>query len=278
MFSTRDGIIVGYDGSPGGEQALRWAGREARARGCPLTVCLAWAPQFLAVLDEPAVYDLARQRGEEILASGVRYAETMLGPGRVTPLLARGSAVRELCERSETAEMIVLGTRGHGGVAGLELGSVAVQVASRARGPVVIVREDRLYNHSPRPVVLGADGSAASEAAVRFALREAEARRIPLLAVCALTDAPGILGADQAVEEDFTRLLSVHEKEFPEVTVMRHVSVRSPRAELLDEAAGAPLLVLGSRGRGGLRGMSLGSVAHTVLHHASCPVAVVREY
>jgi nucleotide-binding universal stress UspA family protein len=102
--------------------------------------------------------------------------------------------------------------------------------------------------------------------------------RLPLLAVCALTDAPGILGGTRVLEEDFSRALSAYEKEFPEVTVMRQVSVRSPRAELLDESAGAPLLVVGSRGRGGLAGMSLGSVAHAVLHHASCPVAIVREY
>ena len=278
MSSQRDGIIAGYDGSPGSEQALRWACGEARTRGCGLTVCLAWAPQYLAMLDDPAVYDLARQRGEEILASGVWYAKTVLGHGRVTALLARGSAAHELCERSATAEITVLGPRGHGGVAGLKLGSVATQVTGHARGPVVIVREDRLYNHSPRPVVLGADGSPASEPAIRFAFREAEVRRVPVLAVCALTDAPGVLGGAAAVEEDFARVLSLYEKEFPEVTVLRQVSTRSPRAELLDEAPGAPLLVVGSRGRGGLRGMSLGSVAHAVLHHAPCPVAIVREY
>ena len=278
MSELRDGIVAGYDSSPGSEQALQWAVREARARGCALTVCLAWAPQYLSVLEDPAVYDLARQRGEEILASGVRYAESVLGEGRVTPLLARGAAVRVLCEQSATAEMTVLGTRGHGGVAGLAVGSVALQVAGYARGPVVVVREDRLENRPPRPVVLGADGSTASEPAIRFAFREAEVRRIPLLAVCALTDAPGILGGTRVVEEDFSRALSAHEKEFPEVTVMRQVSVRSPRSELLDEAAGAPIFIVGSRGRGGLRGMVLGSVAHAVLHHAPCPVAIVREY
>lgn len=278
MSSRREGIVAGYDGSPGGEQALRWAVREARARGCALTVCLAWAPQYLPVLDEPGIYDLARQRGEEILASGVRYASGLLGEGRVTPLLARGSAARVLCERSAMAEITVLGTRGHGGVSGLTLGSVPGQVTRHSRGPVVVVRENRMPNHAPRPVVLGADGSAASEPAIRFAFREAEARRLPLLAVCALTDTPTTLGGARALEEDFARALSGHEKEFPEVTVMRQVSVRSPRAELLDEAAGAPLLVVGSRGRGGLHGMALGSVAHAVLHHAPCPVAIVREY
>ena len=278
MSSQRNGIVAAYDGSPGSDQALRWATTEAQARGCGLTVCLAWAPQCLSVLGDSAVLDLARQRGEEILASGIRYAESMLGQERVTPLLARGPAAQVLCERSATAEMTVLGTRGHGGVAGLTLGSVAGQVAGYARGPVVVVRGGPRHNRSPRPVVLGADGSAASDAAVRFAFREAEARRIPLLAVCALTDAPGVCGGARAVEEDFSRALSAHEKEFPEVTVMRQVSVGSPRAELLHEAAGAPILVVGSRGRGGFAEMNLGSVAHAVLHHAPCPVAIVREY
>lgn len=278
MSGLRDGIVAGYDGSPGSEQALRWAVKEAQARGCKMTVCLAWAPHYLSLLDESSVYDLACKRGQEILASGVQYAENVLGPDRVTPLPARGPAAGVLCEQSATAEMTVLGTRGQGGVAGLALGSVASQVAGHAQGPVVVVREDGLLNHPPRPVVLGADGSAASEPAIRFAFREAEVHRLPLLAVCALTDAPGILGGTRVLEEDFSRALSAYEKEFPEVTVMRQVSVRSPRAELLDESAGAPLLVVGSRGRGGLAGMSLGSVAHAVLHHASCPVAIVREY
>jgi nucleotide-binding universal stress UspA family protein len=151
-------------------------------------------------------------------------------------------------------------------------------VAGYARGPVVVVRGGPRHNQCPRPVVLGADGSPASEAAIRFAFRAAEARGIPLLAVCALADAPGVLGCARAVEEDFSSALSAHEKEFAEVTVMRQVSVRSARAELLEETAGAPLLVVGPRGRGGFAGMILGSVAHAVLHHASCPVAIVREY
>lgn len=278
MSGQRNGIVAGYDGSPGSEQSLRWAIREARARACGLTVCLAWAPHYLSVLNDSAVYDLALQRGEEILASGLRYAESALGQGRVTPLLARGAAARVLCEESASAEMTVMGTRGHGGITGLALGSVPSQVAAHARGPVVVVRGEPLHNHSPRPVVLGADGSEASEAAIRFAFRAAEAHRAPLLAVCALTDAPGILGGTRQMEEEFSRMLVTHEKEHPDVTVIRQVTPRSPRAELLDEAAGSPLVVVGARGRGGLYGMTLGSVAEALLHHAPCPVAIVREY
>lgn len=85
MAGMADGIVAGYDGSPGSDQALRWAAREARARGTVLTDCLAWAPDSVSRLNEAAVFDLARQRGEEILAPGLRYAESVLGSGGVRP-------------------------------------------------------------------------------------------------------------------------------------------------------------------------------------------------
>jgi nucleotide-binding universal stress UspA family protein len=276
MAALRNGIVAGYDGSPWSNQALRWAVEEARARGCPLTVCLAWAPQSVAMLEKPALYDLARKEGEQLLAAGLRYARSVLGTELAVPLLARGSAAAVLCEQSRTAEMVVLGARGQGGIPGLALGSVPWQVAGHAHGPVVVVRGQwRRPNHPDGPVVAGADGSAASEGVIRFALREAELRRVPLQAVCALADAPATVGGAHRVEEDFALVLERHEKEHPELTVLRQVTAGSPRTALLDAAAGAQLLVVGSRGRGGLDDMSLGSVAHAVLHLAPCPVAVL---
>ena len=172
--------------------------------------------------------------------------------------------------------MVVLGARGQGGIAGLALGSVPWQVAGHAQGPVVIVRaRRRRANQLQGPVVAGTDGSARSQDVIRFAFREAELRRVPVLAVCALADAPAALGEAGRVEADFDRMLKPHEKENPELTVLRQVSAGSPRTVLLETAAGAQLLVIGSRGRGGLDDMSIGSVAHAVLHHAPCPVAVV---
>jgi len=170
----------------------------------------------------------------------------------------------------------VLGARGHGGVAGLALGSVPGQVAGHARGPLVVVRGQwRPPNRAPGPVVAGADGSAASDGVLRFAFLEAELRRVPLVALCALAAAPGIRGGTRRVEEEFLAVLEPHEKENPEVTVTRRISAGSPRRMLLDAATGAQLLVVGSRGRGGLSGMTVGSVAHAALHHSPCPIAVI---
>jgi nucleotide-binding universal stress UspA family protein len=278
MTGTRYRIVAGYDGSPGAAQALRWAAREAWARGTTLTVCLAWTPDHMELPTESALCDLARQRGQQILARGLPYAESVLGPGRVDQDLAAGSAARVLCERSRAAEMVVVGGRGRGELPGLGLGSVSWQVAGHACGRVVVVRGAwRPANRVPGPVVLGADGSPAGQDATVFAFEEAALRDVPLVTVCALTDAPGRLGGSRQLEEDFEHLVAAEAKEHPEVSVVRHVLPGTPRAALLAAAADAQLLVVGARGRGGFDAMSLGSIAQAVLLYAPGPVAVVRH-
>jgi nucleotide-binding universal stress UspA family protein len=272
------GIVAGYDGSPGGAQALRWAAREARDRGTTITACLAWTPDHMELPTESALCDLARRHGREILARGLPYAESVLGPARVRADLAGGSAARVLCERSRTADMVVVGSRGHSDLPGLRLGSVAGQVAGHAAGRVVVVRGTwRPANQPPGPVVVGADGSLAGQGAVAFAFEEAALRDVPLVAVCALTDAFGRLGESRRVEEEFEDLMAREEKEHPEVSVTHLVLAGTPRSALLDAAAGAQLLVVGARGRGGLDDMPLGSIAQAVLQYAPGPVGVVHQ-
>jgi nucleotide-binding universal stress UspA family protein len=278
MTGTTYGIVAGYDGSPGAAQALRWAAREAWARGTTLTVCLAWTPDHMELPTESAQCDLARQHGQEVLARGLPYAESVLGPGRVRADLTAGSAAQVLCERSQVAEMVVVGSRGHGELPGLRLGSVAWQVAGHASGRVVVVRGAcRPANRFPGPVVLGADGSPAGLAATVFAFEEAELRDVPLVTVCALIDAPGRFGGSRQLEEDFDHLVAAEAKEHPEVSVVRQVLPGAPRAALLSAAADAQLLVVGARGRGGFDEMSLGSIAQAMLLYAPGPVAVVRQ-
>lgn len=277
MAEMNHGIVAGYDGSPGGEQALQWAVREAQARRTVLTVCLAWGSVQLAVIGEALVDDLARQRGKEILEHGVEYATSLLGSGAVRPVLVRGSAANVLCELSSTAEMVVLGSRGRGGVAGLKTGSVAWQVAVHGHGPVVMVRGQwHVADHATGPVAVGVDGSPASQAAIAFASQEAALRGVPLLAVGAVADAPGTLGGAREIEADFSHAMDLWEKEHPDVTVLQRVAQGSPRSALLAAADGAQLLVVGCRGRGGVPGMNLGSVAQAMLHYAPCPVGVIH--
>lgn len=279
MAGTADGIIAGYDGSPGSERALSWAAREARSRGTALTVCVAWAPSFPVPPGEAAaVADLARRGGERVMADGLRHAQGILGSRSVRALLVEGSPAAVLCERSPGADQVVVGSRGRGGVAGLLLGSVSSQVAAHAHGRVVVVRGHwhHVGSYAPGPVVVGADGSAASNAAVDFAFEEAALRGAALVVVCALADAPAGLGGAQARRDAFEDAITRWEKEHPEITVLQQVAVGGARDALLTAAHDAQILIVGARGLGGVRGMVLGSVSRAVLDHAPCPVGVVH--
>jgi nucleotide-binding universal stress UspA family protein len=277
MTGMTDGIITGYDGSVGGDEALRWAAREAWARGTALTICLAWPAADLRQLGDWAAHDRARQLGGDILARGIRLAQAVPDLPDVRTVLAEGSPAHVLCERSRGAEMVVVGSRGHGGMADSWLGSVSWQVACHGLGRVVVVRGQwRPVNQAPGPVVAGVDGSPASHHALTLAFEEAALRGVPLVAVCALADAPGKVGGAARMEEDFSRLMTPQEKEHPEITVLRQVTFGAPRSALLTAAAEAQMLVVGSRGLGGVEGMSLGSVAGALVHHSPCPVAVVH--
>jgi len=277
VVAASEGIVVGYDGSPSADQALRWAAWEALERRAALTVCVAWAPEYLAMLDEASAYDLAERKANEILAPGVAYARSVLGPGAVRPMLAGGSAVSVLCELSVTADMVVVGPRGQGGVTGLPLGSVAAEVAAYGRGAVVMIRGQwKIADHPPGPVVVGVDESSESRRVTEFAFSEAQLHKAPLLAVCAVADSPEILGGARALEAEFSQAMTLREKEHPNLIVQRQIAQASPRTALLAAATGAQMLVVGCRGRGGIQGMKLGSVAQAMLQYAPCPVAVIH--
>lgn len=280
MTSATCGVLVGYDGSPDSERALRWAAREALWRGSVLTVCHASASEDIEAWSG---YGDASGRtlpaGEQILAEGLRFARTLMGAGQARSLLAVGPAARVLCEHSADADMVVVGPRGCGGLPGTLLGSVAEQVCAHARGRVVVVRGHwyPAAEYAPGPVAVGSDGSDGCRAAVAFAAEEATFRAVPLLAVCALADAPGSLGEVGPMQEAFDRDTARWEKEYPELTILRQVTLGQPRTALLDATSGAQLLIVGSRGRGGLKGMLLGSVSQAILHHARCPVGVAHS-
>lgn len=277
MTGAARGIVVGYDGSTGSQQALDWAAAEADRCGMDLIVCHACAPGF-PWPGEGADADPGRRYGEQVLAEGLARAQATIGSGHVRGLLAPDQPARALCEQSGTAAMIVVGCRGRGGLAGLLLGSVSLQVAAHAAGPVTVVRGNwqPVPGHLPPPVVVGNDGSPLSDAAVAFAFEQAARRDVPLLAVCALADAAGVLGIAHHLESEADAVIKRCQQAYPEVTVRQRVEQGSPRDALLQAAADAQLLVVGARGRGGIRGMTLGSVTLALLHHAGCPVTVIR--
>lgn len=281
-------IMVGYDGSAGSAEALDWAVREARLRGLPLTVCVGWTPGYTAAgadaahtaspVEQAGAVDPAREHAEAVLALGMRRAQECDSAVEPLPLLICGPPAGALCEQCVGTDMLVVGSRGRGGFTGLLLGSVGLQVAAHAPVPVTVVRGrwQPVRGHSPPPVVVGTDGSPRSLAALDLAVEEAALRDVPLVAVCALSDTAGVLGMAGSIEADFIRAMAKVQADHPEVLLQKRVEQGAPRSALLAAASRCQLLVVGARGRGGLREMTLGSVSLAVLHHAPCPVTVVH--
>ncbi|MGC4955916.1 universal stress protein [Actinomadura citrea] len=279
------GVVVGYDGSTGGAQALEWAAAEALTRGLPLTVLHVWdvyvggGPIAMPVVDLRAV-------AEENLGNGVEQVRKAAPELSVRGVLARGQAAARLIEAGHGADMIVLGPRGLGGFVGLVLGSVGAQVAAHAPCPVVIVRGDlvpppeQVHGH----VVVGVDGSPVSREALAMAFAEAGAHGWDVHAVVAWEavpekDVPPLVdeaGLRDAAAARLARLMIPARELHPDVKVEFDVVIGPPREVLMTAAEEARLLVVGSRGLGGFRGLLLGSVSHALIHHAPCPVAVVH--
>jgi nucleotide-binding universal stress UspA family protein len=194
-----------------------------------------------------------------------------------------------LIDESREAAAVVIGNRGRGGFAGLLLGSVTIQVATHADGPVVVVppNEDPQAEEGRR-VVVGVDGSDAADLAAGYAFEMAAQRGVELVAVRAWTPPkppwridirPLSLDVDEiaTAELGLLRKSLVHwESMYPHVRVEPRLVAERAANALVSASEGAQLLVVGSRGLGGLRGKLLGSVSLRVLHHARCAVTVVH--
>ncbi|KQS97325.1 universal stress protein [Cellulomonas sp. Leaf395] len=282
-------IVVGYDGSNHADEALVWAARAARRRHAPLRIVHV-ARTFLdgyVIADRPS--DLTAQVGGQVLADGIERLRAIDPDLEVTTQLEpQDSVAAVLTEASRSAGLLVVGSRGRGGFAGLLLGSVSVTVASHAHCPVVVVRTNPATAGEPgRPVVVGVDGSPASVSAVDYAFDQASRWGLPLVAVHAW-ELPSLFGPvppwmPEEVEEMrmaekalLSESLAGHMERYPDVNVTSMVHRGGPAHVILTAAADAELLVVGSRGLGGFRGLLLGSVSQAVLHHATCPVVVVR--
>ncbi len=282
-------ILVGIDGSAPALAAARWGAREAVLRQAPLRLvdAFGWMPVHQA--DDPLQilpddHDaLLRAAEEKLAAAAAEVAE--VAPGLVVSQeVTRGNPAALLVTLSADAQLVVIGHRGLGGFAGLLLGSVGTALAAHAACPVVVVREPT-DERSDGPVVVGVDGSAQSDAVLAFAVEAAVARKAPLRAVHAWLDSIVPIVVSEPVDWDavVTRqadLLDKHlagwREKYPDLQVEPVLTHDRPAHALMQNIGDALLVVVGSRGRGGLAGMTLGSVSQALLHHAACPVVVVR--
>lgn len=278
------GVVAGFDGSAAGARAIEWAVCEAKIRGVSLTVCHAWEVPLSARDVTPAATEPARNAAKRTLALGMDVAARHAPCVPVEGRLLTGPAAPALAYVSENAELLVAGTRGAGGSAWLGLGSVSSQLTAHARCPVEVVRGDGSWRGGK--IVVGVDGSQSSESAAGFAFEEAALRGAPLTALCSCWE-PGLPDHKQRGALDICDMrhlmteraglvIDQWREKFPDVSVTPVFVMDAPREALRAAAESAALLVVGSRGLGGLPGLLLGSVSQAVLEQAPCPVAVVR--
>lgn len=290
------GIVVGYDDSPSSVAAVEWAAATALAWGTTLTVLhtVDVASPLAQAYDVSRLPESVAEAGREVLAEGVARAQKLVtDASRVAGLLVVGSPAAELVHASKDADIVVTGNRGRGPLAAGVLGSVAFAVTAHAACPAVVVRADHPAHPDPdHRVIVGVDASQPSERALDLA---AEMAAISGAALHIVHVAHGSFSSDaQAYVEsssagtEHTNAVRTHAEDtvqgaaeraraaFPELPIETEVLYGSAGHVLSPLGAHAALIVVGSRGRGGFAGLMLGSVSHTVIHEAPCPVMIVR--
>jgi nucleotide-binding universal stress UspA family protein len=288
-------VVVGVDNLPESDEALTWALEEGRLRSLPVRAVNVWHPT-----DDPqemdrlaALRSVAQLRAGLVdeVASSVRAVveQVRATDVAVTSEVLYGHPVRELTRTADTDALLVVGSRGRGSLTGSILGSVSQGCAQYANGPVVVVRGRRPDPPAGR-VVVGVDGSSRSVQALRFADHEARARRAALQVVHAWTlPYLGFAGRSGSLPQEAIDEVAARAGETLRDS-MRRGSVDTtrpdvemwlveglPNLSLLQAAGNADLLVVGSRGYGGWKGLLIGSVSAQCVTQSPCPVAVVRD-
>lgn len=288
-------IVVGVDSSEPSELAVRWASRTASRRGGRLRIVhgynLAAARILTGVYDqmERPVLEAAYRRGNDCVERARSLALQIDPSLTVETALSDAEPARLLVEESASAELTVIGASGEGSTPA-HLGSTLLAVTSHGHGKVVVVRGHGTESSTgrERPVVVGLDGTAASNAAAAAAFAEADLLRVPVIALHTwhdlrfhwfagmpeTVDDPDIAAAAEA---QLAEWLAEWMAKYPGVQVIRKIYLAGPDLHLIEWSKSAQLVVVGSRGRGGFHGLLMGSTSNIIVQRAHCPVLVAHR-
>lgn len=278
-------VVVGVDGSECSEMAVRWAVGACLREKRPLRVVsavgsvpYAYAPT--AAMTTDIVMEAMQADARRAVEAAVDLVRELAPELEVDGKVLGGSPQLALRHASAEAGKLVVGRRGIGGARGLLLGSVSGDAAAHAECPVVVVGGPA---PASGPVVVGVDPSPISANAVAHAFQQADLLGTTLVAVHGVgISTSSTLGLDAVerlrgdAEEIVGELLAGHSEDYPDVQVEQRIGVGPAAAEIIDAAESAQLVIVGSRGRGGFRGLLLGSTSRAVIQLAPCPVMVTH--
>jgi nucleotide-binding universal stress UspA family protein len=288
--AERRPVVVGVDGSPGTARAVMWAAAEAAARRVPLRLVtvFGWPPDYgpLAMYVELPAQDQSdiRRDVEPALARAAALASATRPGIEVITATVEGHRVPRLLAESAAASVLVLGSRQLHTAGAVLLGSVGAGVAARAECPVVVVRGPAGEPYEGAVAVAGVDGDPTSQEVLRYAFEHAARHGVRLRAVLCWHPHPAraahwlrgpYADARGRAQAWLSEALAGWQEKYPQVAVRGVVIDDHPAAGLVAEGHGAHLLVVGAHGRHALAGTLLGSASQGVLHHATCPVAVI---
>ncbi|MFD0524512.1 universal stress protein [Paractinoplanes durhamensis] len=252
-------ILVGTDGTGQSMAAVEWAAAEARRRDTGLRIVYAFDWDWRGY---PDFVDMAHSLAEAVTTAAEDLARTTAPGLPVTSATTIGHAVPQLLDAARDAELLVVGNRGRGGFAGLMLGSVSHRMATHAPCPVVVVRGRETPDG---PVIAGVDDSPAAGEVLDAAFDAAARRGGGLI----------VLRSGGAGPDD---VLTPWRTKYPEVRVETVRTTTAAAEALVSGSHNAELVIVGSRGHGTIAGTLLGSVGLQLLHHADCPVQIVRDH
>ncbi|MGB3351948.1 MAG: universal stress protein [Mycobacterium sp.] len=284
------GILVGVDGSAESDSAVRWATQEAALRGIPVTLMHVVTPILVSWPLGPAqanITEWQEDNARRVIANAEKVVHTSTGDAELPEVhteVRYAGSVGSLVDATEDSWMVVVGNSGLGAVGRAVLGSVSGGLVHHAHCPVTVVHDtDAQPAQRTSPILLGIDGSPASEAATALAFDEASRRGVDLVALHAWSDVSVLtaLGMDWHRYEDLSHealaeRLAGWQERYPDVEVHPRIVCDQPARWLMDESNKAQMVVVGSRGRGGFASMMLGSVSSAVARGAKAPVIVVR--
>ena len=283
-------IIVGADGSPASEAAIRWAAQDAALRHLTLTVVHVINPAVTQWPHGPLPDGVAvwqQNEGRRILTDALQIARDAAKGNPAVSVdseMYSSATIPTFVDLSNDAELIVVGNHGRGALARGLVGSVSSSLVRHAHCPVAVIRDEQARTPDRAPVLVGIDGSPASELATQIAFDEASRRCVDLVAVHAWSDTeiielPGLDWSAVKGEEDrlLAEQLAGWQERYPDVTVHRHLVCDRPARVLVEKSEDAQLVVLGSHGRGVFAGALLGSVGNAVVQSVHTPVIVARR-